>query len=96
MFEADPPHGLRLVAVIRDVLPCACCGHLTILDEYDTCPVCLWVADRIQESDPTRIDGANRVSLSAARASYQTFGSAEPSRAQDVRRPGPGEIPTGD
>ncbi|HJW23244.1 MAG TPA: CPCC family cysteine-rich protein [Candidatus Limnocylindrales bacterium] len=80
--------------MIRDVLPCACCGQLTILGEYDRCPVCYWVADRIQESDPTRIDGANRVSLIEAQANYRTFGAAEQGHVEDVRRPAPGEIPT--
>lgn len=33
------------------MLKCACCGNFTIEDEYETCLICNWSKDFIQEED---------------------------------------------
>lgn len=58
-------------------LPCPVCRHLTFetLGAWDTCPVCGWNSDPVQETmqdDPT---GANGISLNEARRNYQAFGA---------------------
>lgn len=58
-------------------LPCPVCEHLTFetLGAWDTCPVCGWNSDPVQETihdDPT---GANGISLNDARHNYRTIGA---------------------
>jgi hypothetical protein len=58
-------------------LPCPVCQRLTFetVGAWDTCPVCGWNSDPVQETmhdDPT---GANGISLNDARRNYQTFGA---------------------
>lgn len=57
--------------------PCRVCGHHTFetLGVWDTCPVCGWNSDPVQEAmhdDPT---GANGISLNEARRNYQAMGA---------------------
>jgi hypothetical protein len=64
-------------------LPCPVCQHLTFetLGAWDTCPVCGWNSDPVQETmhdDPT---GANGVSLNEARRNYQAFGATSQEKA---------------
>ena len=80
--------------MVKPVLPCACCGYLTILEEYDICPVCFWEADGVQERDPSFAGGANHVSLIEARAFYLSVGASEPRWTGNVRPPQPHEIPS--
>jgi len=79
--------------MVQPVLPCACCGNLTILEEYDICPVCDWEADGVQERDPSFQGGANKMSLIEARASFQAIGAIGPDHLTHVRLPLPHEIP---
>jgi hypothetical protein len=63
-------------------LPCPVCQHLTFetLGAWDTCPVCGWNSDPVQETiqdDPT---GANGISLNEARANYQAIGAISQDR----------------
>ncbi|MCB9077282.1 MAG: hypothetical protein H6631_06800 [Anaerolineaceae bacterium] len=56
-------------------LPCPVCRYRTfaVVGDWDTCPVCGWVSDPVQEAihdDPT---GANGVSLNQARQNYEEF-----------------------
>lgn len=58
-------------------LPCPVCQHHTFetLGAWDTCPVCGWNSDPVQETmhdDPT---GANGISLNEARRNYQAIGA---------------------
>ena len=86
--EVDHPRwsqaSERRIAVVRFVegdlpgwLPCPVCQRLTFetLGAWDTCPVCGWNSDPVQETiqdDPT---GANGISLNEARANYQAIGA---------------------
>ena len=79
--------------MVRAVKPCACCGYLTILQEYDICPVCFWEADNVQEDDPSFRGGANTMSLTEAREPYQTVGAIEQRALPHVRAPLPNEHP---
>jgi hypothetical protein len=75
---------------------CACCGYLTIDEEYDICPVCDWKADRVQERDPTLAGGANQMSLIEARASFHAIGAKGPDHLTHVRPPRPNELTNSD
>ena len=85
-----------LVAIARKAVartPCMCCGHLTIQEEYDICPVCGWEADGVQEADTTFAGGANEPSLEEARLNYGRFGSSNPNKAKSLRPPLARELP---
>ena len=71
--------------------PCACCGSLTIVEEYDICPVCDWEADGVQERDPAFAGGANQMSLIEARANFVAIGAKGPDHLAHVRSPQPHE-----
>ena len=67
-------------------LPCPVCRHLTFetLGAWDTCPVCGWNSDPVQEAihdDPT---GANGISLNEARHNYQTLGAISPAKLAEL------------
>lgn len=72
--------GLTIDNVTGDLpgwLPCPVCDYLTfeIVGDWDTCPVCGWNSDPVQEAmhdDPT---GANGISLNEARQNFQTYGA---------------------
>lgn len=58
-------------------IPCRVCGYRTfeIVGDWDTCPVCGWNSDPVQEAmhdDPT---GANGISLNEARRNFQAMGA---------------------
>jgi hypothetical protein len=78
---------------VLPVRPCACCGYLTVFQEYDICPVCFWEADDVQEHDPAFAGGANKMSLTEARASYRDIGAIGPGWLSHVRPPLPYELP---
>jgi hypothetical protein len=65
--------------------PCACCGSLTISEEFDICPVCFWECDHIQEQDATYPGGANQESLTQARDNFKTIGASSPRFVKLVR-----------
>ena len=75
------------------VLACACCGHLTVIEEYDICPVCFWEADGAQKRDPTFAGGANEMNLIEAREAYGRIGAISEKWAAHVRPPLAHEIP---
>jgi hypothetical protein len=58
-------------------LPCPVCQRLTFetVGAWDTCPVCGWNSDPVQETIPDDPTGANGISLNDARRNYQTFGA---------------------
>ncbi len=76
---------------------CPCCGYLTLPEEppgtFDICPVCFWEDDNVQFRDPDHEGGANKVSLSQARASFREHGVSELRFERQVRPPRPDEQP---
>jgi hypothetical protein len=72
---------------------CACCACLTILQEYDICPVCFWEADFAQEADTLSSGGANEMSLVEAHAFYEAIGAISSDWLGHVRPPLPDEMP---
>ncbi len=73
--------------------PCQCCGHLTVEEKFDICPVCYWEDDPHQAECPDCAAGANGVSLVQAKRNYALFGACEEDFAARVREPLPEEIP---
>jgi hypothetical protein len=73
------------------LVPCACCGCLTVVEEFDICPVCFWQADAVGQNDPSRPSGPNQVSLNEARSNYERIGACEPRLIRFVRPPEPWE-----
>lgn len=67
-------------------LPCPVCDHLSfeVLGDWDTCPVCGWNSDPVQESMPDDSTGANPVSLNQARQNYQELGAITPEKLQEL------------
>ena len=51
---------------------CPCCGRYIFESEgaYEICPECGWEDDPVQQRDPDFAGGANRLSLTEARAQY--------------------------
>lgn len=43
----------------KPTLGCACCGYLTVTEDYDICAICSWNRDRQQECDPDSGTGPN-------------------------------------
>lgn len=78
---------------IQPVRRCACCGYLTVTEEYDICAVCGWEADNVQEANPSFSGGANKPSLDDARSSYAEMGASDPGKLAGVRAPLPHEVP---
>jgi len=54
------------------LLPCPCCGTLTIRHRgaFEICSVCSWEDDPSQAQDENLVGGANRQSLAEARAAW--------------------------
>ena len=77
---------------------CPCCGYRTLADlcpgSWEVCPVCFWEDDPVQWEHPAElVGGANRVSLSDARANYLAFGACDRGALAHVRQPLPNEQP---
>ena len=75
--------GLDVDGVTGDLpgwLPCPVCNHFSfeVLGDWDTCPVCGWNSDPVQESMPDDSTGANSVSLNRARQTYREIGAITP------------------
>ena len=66
--------------------PCACCGYMTIIDEYDICPICRWEHDVAQESEPYEGIGANKVTLKQGQENFVRLGACEPGQVAYARR----------
>jgi hypothetical protein len=79
--------------MVIPVRPCACCGNLTIIEEYDICPVCFWQADLVHEEDPRYAGGANEMSLLEAQRSFEAVGAISPRWLKNVRPPLLHELP---
>jgi len=81
--------GIKVYQVKGDLpgwLPCPVCNHRTfeVLGDWDTCPVCGWNSDPVQESihdDPT---GANGISLNEARQNYRQMGAISSEKLADL------------
>ncbi|MGJ6980515.1 CPCC family cysteine-rich protein [Aestuariimicrobium soli] len=73
------------------MLPCPCCGHLTItrIGYFDLCPVCYWEDDYAQSQNPESPLGANGYSLVEARLNFQKTGASHPEFIGLVRPPTP-------
>jgi hypothetical protein len=58
------------------LLPCPVCDYhaLPIRGNWDTCPVCGWKSDPVQEAVPDEAVGANNVSLNHARQIFARTG----------------------
>lgn len=66
-----------------EVLACPVCDYQSLLirGNWDTCPVCGWKSDPVQEAVPDEAVGANSVSLNQARQNFALTGlSAEDAR----------------
>ncbi len=78
---------------------CPCCGFRTLAEEppgtYTLCPVCYWEDDLVQYRDPGFEGGANRCSLTQARANYALLGASAPEYLNSVRAPLPEELVAG-
>jgi hypothetical protein len=76
--------------VTEPTITCACCGYVTITDQFDGCPICRWTHDPVQESDPDTDDGGpNYVTVREAQANYSSFGASSRKRLPGARKPGP-------
>ena len=74
---------------------CPCCGYYTFEKKersYDICPVCFWEDDPEQYNDPTLQNGANHVSLAAARINYKHFSACDAEMKKYVRGPKKDEL----
>ena len=70
---------------------CLCCACRTLAQEppgtFTVCPVCGWEDDAFQAKHPDFSDGANAVSLNAARRNFRLLGASNPRALVRTRRP---------
>lgn len=52
---------------------CPCCG-MTMVSDYDICPICDWENDPLQMANPDLSGGANEMSLNEARTAMRRRG----------------------
>jgi hypothetical protein len=74
---------------------CPCCGYFTFEKKertYDICPVCFWEDDPFQYENPMMENGANHVSLAAARINYKHYSACDPEMRKYVRGPKKDEL----
>ncbi len=74
---------------------CPCCNHFTFEKKeraYDICPVCFWEDDPFQYENPMMENGANHVSLAAARVNYKHYSACDPEMRKYVRGPKKDEL----
>jgi len=78
-------------------LRCPCCGCLTLSARasYEICEVCFWEDDGQDDHDTDVVRGGpnGSLSLSHARTNYLRIGACEESMLDNVRSPGPSELP---
>jgi hypothetical protein len=75
---------------------CPCCGYKTLDDRggFDICSVCFWEDDGQDDHDADIVRGGpnGALSLSQARANFQSFGACEKRHLENVRKPLPEEM----
>lgn len=75
--------------------PCLCCRFKTLTEQppgtFEICPVCFWEDDAAQAANPSLAGGANKMSLSEARANFLSFGASSKDALRSVRKPLPEE-----
>jgi hypothetical protein len=78
-------------------LRCPCCGYNTLNRRggFQICPVCFWEDDGQDDYDADLVRGGPNgiLSLTQARANYQSFGACAERFVGDVRPPQPDELP---
>jgi len=90
--------GLTIDKIKGDLpgwLPCPVCDHLTfeVLGDWDTCLVCGWNSDPVQEAMPDEPTGGNDVSLNQARQNYRTLGAVTQSKLSQIDPEGKHKYP---
>lgn len=80
----------------RKQCACPCCGHLTLAERgaFEMCPVCWWEDDGQDEMDADLVRGGpnGELSLSQARANFQSVGASDPRFVGSVRPALPHEL----
>ena len=78
-------------------IECPCCGNypFACYEEaiFQICPICFWQYDETCHEPPTKISGANKISLNEARESYLKYGVSDIRFTNRVRKPLPEELP---
>jgi len=96
-IELPPLTALEVPTKGSGRFRCPCCQHITFREAppgtWETCPVCAWTDDRVQYDDPSYRGGANKESLSEARASFARIGASHERMLPYVRPPRSDEIP---
>ena len=59
------------------IVPCACCGYLTVTDNYDICEVCGWEQDSLQVADPDSCGANDATTLRMAQKNFEAFGACD-------------------
>ena len=59
-------------AVSTKMKQCFCCEEYSIPigTEYEVCPICEWIDDKLQNSNPDSVEGRNSISLEEAKQRY--------------------------
>ena len=77
--------------------PCPCCSNFTLPSSeksgLHSCPVCGWIDDEIQFSDPNLRPGANYLSLNEAKELFKSNGYANEEIKGRTRKPYLSELP---
>lgn len=75
----------------RELGYCPCCGYRTLPEgapgSLDRCPVCHWVDDAEQFSDPDHLGQENEVTLSQARTNFEEHGACLEGVVEETRTP---------
>ena len=76
-------------------LPCPVCAYHTfeVLGDWDTCVVCGWNSDPVQETMPDDPTGGNGISLNQARENYQSIGAITQAKLAEIDPEGPKKYP---
>jgi hypothetical protein len=95
-FEVYEDGGCSFICPARDydrMLPCACCGYITIRawppGSAHYCPICFWISETPGER-PTSL---NKTDLATARELYRKQGVVQLQFKPRTRPPKPEEIP---
>ena len=69
---------------------CPCCECFTLKEQprtFEVCPVCYWMDDPLQFSDPNYVRPTNQLSLNEARSNFRSFGAIDKRYIDFVRKP---------